>query len=675
MHHQHEKLDSKMLKGLRFPTPESHDTIDLVKLVSDNVDRHVYDSRTALGIKENALECLTKRSDYATGSYFSEKAYDPSDHPGDLSLSYLFAIFNDLFFLGSLTYRTTVSRSEKATDSTYRTLRRHASPIINTLIEIPVHSSGRIDCDRPINIVVPFVKSFQSQIAGLLGAMIDLYIRYNSCVNSSCLGNIVIRGKMGRGQVWQLIAYNLEVSDTMRAMKEAIGMEIIPQIVESDILKIQRLLFQEHSSARYKSRSKTENNSCITSGFFLPLKAASSSGIFAAVTRIVHSSTPEIDHTKSPNIIIPFKGTSSTKSSPGDDVSALLEAMIAFYLQWYSCRKPSCLNKITACGMGPRGYAWQKIANLLEGSEMMSDMQTLIGSQVRLRRYEEFVRELSYWDKPRLLVSLDLLRELGLVAWTVEDFVYAAEEEQRKTLASANLAATIVVYFGSLTLYRLSLHPLAQFPGPRLASITRYYEAYYDIVQNVQYTFKIAEMHKKYGINSQTYHTSHITRTLRNRGVHFTQSDGDDMDALRNSVSGCEKLFLFLDPKLDDLDYEHRQAEKIVRVAKKVGIKQVVASASLGVSMLGTGIHITLNFFMAKHLAGKKGVEQAVIDANFKHWTFLRPAFSIANFLEPKEHRYPELRDRGTWITAITTKGKFALINHIDIVKVATAAF
>ncbi|KAF7891970.1 hypothetical protein EAF00_008272 [Botryotinia globosa] len=224
--HQHEKLDSKMLQGLRFPTPESHDTIDLVKLVSDNVDRHVYDSRTALGIKEITLECLTKRSDYSTRSYFSEKAYDPSDHPENLSLSYLFAIFNNLFFLGFLTYRTTVSRSAKATDLTYRTLRRPASPTINTLIEIPVHSSGRIDCDRPANIVVPFVNPFQSQIAGLLGAMIDLYIRYNSCVNLSCLGNIVIRGKMGRGQAWQIIAYNLEVSDTMRAMKEAIGMEV-----------------------------------------------------------------------------------------------------------------------------------------------------------------------------------------------------------------------------------------------------------------------------------------------------------------------------------------------------------------------------------------------------------------------------------------------------------------
>ncbi|TGO37629.1 hypothetical protein BHYA_0092g00120 [Botrytis hyacinthi] len=182
---------------------------------------------------------------------------------------------------------------------------------------------------------------------------------------------------------------------------------------------------------------KNDNNISILPGFSLPFKAASSLGIFAAAARIVHSSTREIDRTKSPCIIIPSKGTSSTNSSPGDDVSALLESMIDLYLQWYSCRRPSCLNSITACGKGGRGHAWQKIANLLERSEMMSDMQTLIGSQVRLRRYQEFVRELSYWDKPRLLVSLDLLRELGLVVWTVEDFVYAAEEEQRKTVTSA----------------------------------------------------------------------------------------------------------------------------------------------------------------------------------------------------------------------------------------------
>lgn len=57
----------------------------------------------------------------------------------------------------------------------------------------------------------------------------------------------------------------------------------------------------------------------------------------------------------------------------------------------------------------------------------------------------------------------------------------------------------IVVYFASLCVYRLYFHPLSKFPGPKLAAITRYYEAYYDVALNGQYTFKIRELHKKYG--------------------------------------------------------------------------------------------------------------------------------------------------------------------------------
>ncbi|KAI1348475.1 cytochrome P450 [Xylaria sp. FL0043] len=56
-----------------------------------------------------------------------------------------------------------------------------------------------------------------------------------------------------------------------------------------------------------------------------------------------------------------------------------------------------------------------------------------------------------------------------------------------------------VVLASAVAFYRLVLHPLAVFPGPKLAALTRGYEAYYDIVCNGQYTFKIAEMHKKYG--------------------------------------------------------------------------------------------------------------------------------------------------------------------------------
>ncbi len=69
----------------------------------------------------------------------------------------------------------------------------------------------------------------------------------------------------------------------------------------------------------------------------------------------------------------------------------------------------------------------------------------------------------------------------------------------RSYLSWQHLAEAAVVYYGSVVAYRLLLSPLARFPGPKLAAVSRWYEAYYDVVLDGQYTFKIAEMHKKYG--------------------------------------------------------------------------------------------------------------------------------------------------------------------------------
>ncbi|KAJ0418717.1 cytochrome P450, partial [Aspergillus carlsbadensis] len=55
------------------------------------------------------------------------------------------------------------------------------------------------------------------------------------------------------------------------------------------------------------------------------------------------------------------------------------------------------------------------------------------------------------------------------------------------------------VYSLGLALYRLFFHPLAQFPGPKYAVVSRWHERYYDVYLGGKFIFWIEEQHKKYG--------------------------------------------------------------------------------------------------------------------------------------------------------------------------------
>ncbi|KAG9258790.1 cytochrome P450 [Emericellopsis atlantica] len=56
-----------------------------------------------------------------------------------------------------------------------------------------------------------------------------------------------------------------------------------------------------------------------------------------------------------------------------------------------------------------------------------------------------------------------------------------------------------VTYFVCRAIYRLYFHPLAKVPGPKLAALTTWYCAYYDIIEGGQYVWKIKELHDQYG--------------------------------------------------------------------------------------------------------------------------------------------------------------------------------
>ena len=69
----------------------------------------------------------------------------------------------------------------------------------------------------------------------------------------------------------------------------------------------------------------------------------------------------------------------------------------------------------------------------------------------------------------------------------------------RNTSLPVLLISTFILYRFSIIIYRLFFHPLANFPGPKIAGVTSLYEAYHEIVLNGQYSKKISELHDIYG--------------------------------------------------------------------------------------------------------------------------------------------------------------------------------
>ena len=58
--------------------------------------------------------------------------------------------------------------------------------------------------------------------------------------------------------------------------------------------------------------------------------------------------------------------------------------------------------------------------------------------------------------------------------------------------------AFLISYAAYGAIYRLCFSPIAQFPGPKLAALTFWYEFYYDVVKRGSYVWEIKKMHETY---------------------------------------------------------------------------------------------------------------------------------------------------------------------------------
>ena len=67
-------------------------------------------------------------------------------------------------------------------------------------------------------------------------------------------------------------------------------------------------------------------------------------------------------------------------------------------------------------------------------------------------------------------------------------------------LNASNVFGLAITYLAFRTVYHLYLSPLAKFPGPKLAAISRLYELYHDGYRSGGYICKLRKLHEQYGI-------------------------------------------------------------------------------------------------------------------------------------------------------------------------------
>ncbi|KAM4057409.1 cytochrome p450 [Hirsutella rhossiliensis] len=78
--------------------------------------------------------------------------------------------------------------------------------------------------------------------------------------------------------------------------------------------------------------------------------------------------------------------------------------------------------------------------------------------------------------------------------------------------AFVSAVACWALYSVAVYVYRLTLHPLAGYPGPKFAAASYLYEFWHDVVLDARYTEEIAKLHERYGplirINPHELHCS-----------------------------------------------------------------------------------------------------------------------------------------------------------------------
>ncbi|MFE7741756.1 SDR family oxidoreductase [Nocardia sp. NPDC057455] len=166
-------------------------------------------------------------------------------------------------------------------------------------------------------------------------------------------------------------------------------------------------------------------------------------------------------------------------------------------------------------------------------------------------------------------------------------------------------------------------------------------------------------------------------QALAAQGVALATGNLEDPASLEAAAAGHDAVFSVQLAGVDPADpgAEQRQARNIATAAKRAGVTQIIHTSvsATGWREQHPDIEIT-DPVMKAYWDEKEAAEEVIRQAGFDHWTILKPAFYMDNYLPPKrEYQFPDLA-QDKLVTATSPQTVLALINSDDFGAAVAAA-